>query len=140
MIGAKSKLINLYGQTETTGIVTTHFIADNELGVNNLVPIGRPIANTTTYILDKHMKPVPVGVPGELYIGGSGLARGYVNKKELTTQRFIKNPFDSRGTHLYCTGDRARYLTNGDIAFLGRVTIKSRFCGFESSWVRSRRY
>ncbi|WP_287314905.1 AMP-binding protein, partial [Moorena sp. SIO1G6] len=86
------------------------------------VPIGRPVANTQIYILDSHLQPVPIGVPGELHIGGVGLARGYLNRPELTEQKFIPNPFSNEpGSRLYKTGDLARYLPDGNIEFLGRI-------------------
>ena len=86
------------------------------------VPIGRPIANTQVYILDQHLQPVSVGVPGELYTSGDGLARGYLNRPDLTAEKFIPNPFsDEPGAHLYKTGDLARYLPDGNIEFLGRL-------------------
>ena len=85
------------------------------------ISIGRPIANTHIYILDAHMQPVPIGVHGDLYIGGDGLARGYLNRPEMMTERFIQNPFsDDTGSRLYRTGDRARYRPGGQIEFLGR--------------------
>jgi amino acid adenylation domain-containing protein len=111
-------LWNLYGPTETT-IWST--IAKVEPG-ESPISIGRPIANTQIYILDSHLEPVPVGVHGELYIGGDGLARGYLNRPELTAELFVRNPFsDLPDSRLYRTGDRARYLTDGNIEFLGRV-------------------
>src|SRR6185369_1738485 len=86
------------------------------------IPIGRPIANTQVYILDTQLRPVPIGVPGELFIGGDGLARGYLHRAELTAEKFIPHPFCSEpGVRLYRTGDRARYLPTGDIEFLGRL-------------------
>ncbi len=109
---------NLYGPTETT-IYSTR--ARVEAG-NGPVPIGRPIANTQVYVLDRHGQPVPIGVPGELYIGGLGLAQGYLNRPELTAEKFIPSPFDNPSTdRLYKTGDLARYLPDGNIEFLGRL-------------------
>ncbi|MTJ21902.1 amino acid adenylation domain-containing protein, partial [Dolichospermum sp. UHCC 0352] len=82
-------------------------------------PIGRPIANTQTYILDQYLQPVPIGIAGELHIGGVQLARGYLNQPELTNERFISNPFGEG--KLYKTGDKARYLSDGNIEYLGRI-------------------
>jgi amino acid adenylation domain-containing protein len=108
---------NLYGPTETT-IWSTIYRAEPG---DRPVYIGRPIANTQIYILDAHMQPVPIGVHGDLYIGGAGLARGYMNRAELTAERFIHNPFgDDPESRLYRTGDRARRRHDGNIEFLGR--------------------
>jgi amino acid adenylation domain-containing protein len=108
---------NLYGPTETTIWSTIYRVERN----NGLVYIGRPIANTRIYILDAHMQAVPIGVPGDLYIGGAGLARGYNNRPELTAERFIHHPFsDDPQSRLYRTGDRARRRPDGNIEFLGR--------------------
>ena len=144
---AKLKLYNVlhncYGPTEAS-IDATFWKCQYES--NHLIaPIGRPIANTQTYILDSHLQPVPIGVPGELYIGGVGLGRGYLNRPELTQEKFIANPFyksrgareqESRGEEclnierLYKTGDLARYLSNGDIEFLGRLDNQVKVRGF----------
>jgi amino acid adenylation domain-containing protein len=111
-------LWNLYGPTETT-IWSTVFKVE---GGEGPVCIGRPVANTKVYILDSHLQPVPIGVHGEIYIGGDCLARGYLNRGELTTERFIRNPFsDDPDARLYRTGDRARYRPDGNIEFLGRL-------------------
>ncbi|MEK8017397.1 MAG: aminotransferase class V-fold PLP-dependent enzyme, partial [Candidatus Parabeggiatoa sp.] len=95
------------------------------------VPIGKPLPNTQVYILDRHQKPVPIGVPGELYVGGSGLARGYFNRTELTKEKFINNPFsDNPNARLYKTGDLARYLSDGNIEYLGRIDNQVKIRGF----------
>jgi natural product biosynthesis luciferase-like monooxygenase protein len=109
---------NMYGPTETTIWSTMDTLDQSEKSVS----IGRPIANTEIFILDKNLRPLPVGVPGELHIGGDGLARGYQNHPELTAEKFIPNPFGARiGARLYKTGDLARYLPDGRIEYLGRL-------------------
>jgi amino acid adenylation domain-containing protein len=120
-------LWNMYGPTETT-IWST--IAKVEPG-NGEITIGRPIANTEIYILDRHLRPVPAGVSGELYIGGTGLARGYRRRPELTDERFIPQPFSSApAAKLYRTGDVARYRPDGAIVHLGRVDHQVKIRGF----------
>jgi surfactin family lipopeptide synthetase A len=113
-------LINLYGPTEAA--IDATYYACSEDDFSDWMPIGRPIANTQIYILDQQGQPVPIGVEGELYIGGLGLAQGYVNQPELNAEKFIANPFNTEpGAKLYKTGDLARYLPDGNIQFLGRV-------------------
>ena len=112
------QLWNLYGPTETTIWSAICAVEPGEIAV----PIGRPIANTQIYILDSHLQPVPIGVHGELYIGGHGLARGYLNRPELMAEKFVDSPFsDKPGSRLYKTGDIARYLVDGNIEFLARI-------------------
>jgi amino acid adenylation domain-containing protein/thioester reductase-like protein len=114
-----AELHNLYGPTEAAVDVT--FWACRRHDSRPIVPIGRPIANTQIYILDSHRQLVPIGVPGELYIGGVGLARGYLNRPDLTAETFVPHPFGAPGSRLYRTGDRARFLPDGEIEFLGRI-------------------
>ena len=122
-----ASLWNLYGPTETT---IWSMLNRVETG-DRLVPIGRPIANTQIYVLDSHLQTVPVGVHGELYIGGDGLARGYLNRPELTSEKFIPNPFsDQLGSRLYRTGDFARYRPDGNIEFIGRVDNQVKIRGY----------
>jgi len=113
-------LYNLYGPTEAA-IDVTHWRCQRE-GSDRIIPIGHPIANTQIYILNRAMQPVPVGVAGELHIGGVGLARGYFNRPELTAEKFIRDPFsDQPGARLFKSGDLARYRSDGAIEFLGRI-------------------
>src|SRR5579883_463216 len=123
-----SAVWNLYGPTETT-IWSTVCRVDTTKLSHALVPIGRPIANTQIYILDSHLQPVPVGVLGELYIGGVGVARGYLNGPELSAERFISNPF-SDSYRLYRTGDVARYLDDGTIEYISRIDHQVKIRGF----------
>ena len=123
------ELYNLYGPTETT-ITATWWRCTPE-GISHSVPIGRPIANTEVYVLDRHRSPVPAGVPGELYVGGAGLALGYLNRPELTPQSFIPNPFSTAaGARLYRTGDLVRYRPDGDLEHLGRIDDQIKVRGF----------
>ena len=128
--GPPQRLVHVYGPTESTTFTTWHLIESvPEAAVT--IPIGRPISNTTTYIVDKHFNPVPVGTPGELYIGGDGLARDYLNRPELTRERFVPNPFSaSKEACLYKTGDVARYLPDGSIEFIGRIDHQVKIRGF----------
>ncbi|BAZ13567.1 amino acid adenylation domain protein [Calothrix sp. NIES-4071] len=119
---------NLYGPTETTIWSTVCKVEANKLS-HALVSIGRPIANTQIYILDEYFQPVPIGVSGELYIGGAGVARGYLNRPDLTTERFINNPFLS-GSRFYRTGDLARYLHDGNIEYISRIDNQVKIRGF----------
>jgi acyl-coenzyme A synthetase/AMP-(fatty) acid ligase/acyl carrier protein len=131
-IGQKIRLINTYGPTEAT-IVATSFDLTNTVieDVRQEVPIGRPATNVRTYVLDKALQPVPVGVAGELHIGGDGLARGYLNRPELTAEKFIPDPFsDDKGARLYKTGDLVRYLSDGNLEFLGRIDHQVKVRGY----------
>jgi len=124
-----AQLHNLYGPTEAAVDVT--FWACDRESEGPIVPIGRPIANIQLYIVDNMLNAVPIGVPGELYIGGAGLARGYLNRPDLTAERFIPNPFSTEpGARLYQTGDLARYRPDGNIEFLGRIDHQVKVRGF----------
>jgi amino acid adenylation domain-containing protein len=124
-----AKLHNLYGPTEAA-VDVTYWPCERQ-SARPTVPIGRPISNTQIFILDRHLKPVPVGVSGELLIGGTNLARGYLNRADLTAERFIPNPFgDEPGTRLYRTGDLARFLAGGTIVYVGRTDDQVKVRGF----------
>jgi len=123
-------LVNEYGPTET---VVGCCVYQVPLGKHSSgsIPIGKPIANTQLYILDQYLQPVPMGVPGELHIGGVGLARGYLNQAELTALKFIPNPFSEKeGDRLYKTGDKVCYLPSGDIEYIGRIDNQIKIRGF----------
>jgi aspartate racemase len=125
------QLTNGYGPTESTTFACCYAIRPGETFSRGSVPIGRPIANTTCYLLDAHLQPVPVGVAGELHLGGDGLALGYLNRPELTAEKFIPNPFsDQPGARLYKTGDLCRYRADGNIEFLGRLDQQLKLRGF----------
>ena len=123
------RLVNTYGPTEAT-IVATVYEFSADLVLSNAL-IGRPLENTEVYILDQYLQPVPIGVGGELYIGGESLARGYLHQEQLTAEKFIANPFSNQpGARLYKTGDRARYHSDGNIEFLGRLDQQVKIRGF----------
>ena len=123
------EIINCYGPTEGTTFTTTHAIPAQRAASFGGIPIGRPIANTQVYLLDEALAPVPVGVFGELYVGGDGVARGYLNRPELTAERFVASPF-AANERLYKTGDLARWLPDGVIAFSGRRDFQVKIRGF----------
>jgi len=126
---SSAHLYNLYGPTEACIDALSWKCRRDD--AHATVPIGRPIANTRVYVLDAHRQPVPVGVAGELYIGGDGLARGYWNRPELTAERFVPDPFSAHpGARLYRTGDRVRYLPDGNLEFLGRLDTQVKLRGF----------
>ncbi len=126
-IARSASVWNMYGPTETTIWSTYCQLTDRE----GPIPIGKPIANTQIHILDNSMQPLPVGVPGELYIGGDGVTRGYLNRPELTKERFIQDPFsDDSESRLYRTGDLARYFKDGTVEWLGRTDFQVKVRGF----------
>ncbi|XWK89438.1 MAG: amino acid adenylation domain-containing protein [Phormidium sp.] len=130
------EIFNHYGPTETTVGVLTFKVESLSNICTQTVPLGRPLSNTQIYLLDRYLQPVPVGVPGELYIGGAGLARGYFNRPELTEEKFIPNPFTNKEqksiahSRLYKTGDLARYLPDGNIEYLERIDNQVKIRGF----------
>jgi amino acid adenylation domain-containing protein len=124
-----TRFINGYGPTENTTFTCCYTIP-REFEENTSIPIGTPIANTTVYILDEQLRPVPAGVPGTLYTGGAGLSLGYLNDSELTRTKFIPNPITGNSELIYNTGDRARWLEDGRIEFLGRLDNQVKIRGF----------
>ncbi len=122
------RVFNLYGPTEDTTYSTWTLVTRDE---TEPVSIGRPLPTTVAYLLDEQMQPVPLGVPGELYLGGGGLARGYIHRPDLTAERFVPNPFSPQpGARLYRTGDRARYRADGALEYLGRLDGQVKLRGF----------
>jgi natural product biosynthesis luciferase-like monooxygenase protein len=118
-------LRNMYGPTETTIWSTTSVVE-----ASTPITIGRPIANTTVHIVDRRLRPLPIGVPGELLIGGAGVVRGYLDRPELTAERFVADPFGPVGERLYRTGDLARWLPSGELEFLGRLDHQVKVRGY----------
>ena len=132
------RLINLYGSSEVAGDVTSYEVDGDPH--DSSIPIGRPIANTQVYVLDPSLQAVPLGVRGELYVGGANLARGYLRRRDLTEQRFIENPFSiTKTARLYRTGDLVRYRADGNMEFLGRMDnqVKIRGCRVELAEVEA---
>ena len=128
--GGPRRLLNVYGPTECTTFASWHLVQEIPRAAAT-IPIGRPVSNTRLYILDRHLQPVPIGVTGELYIGGDGLARGYLDGPRLTAERFLPDPFgDEPSGRLYKTGDLTRWLANGQIEFVGRNDFQVKVRGF----------
>ena len=134
----KPRLVNMYGITETTVHVTYRPLSKDDVQSGSV--IGVPIPDLQVYILDSQRQPVPIGVPGEMYVGGAGLARGYLKRSELTADRFIPDNLTGKaGSRLYKTGDLARLLPGRDIGTWAVSISRSRFAVFESSWERLNR-
>ncbi|REJ55603.1 MAG: amino acid adenylation domain-containing protein [Microcystis aeruginosa DA14] len=141
--GAPQRLLHVYGPTENTTF-SSWYLVENVASTATTIPIGKAIANTQIYLLDKNLQPVPIGVVGELHIGGAGLAKGYLNRPELTQEKFIPNPFEkdevipptplnkggNEPSKLYKTGDLARYLPDGNIEYVGRIDNQVKIRGF----------
>ncbi|MGZ4113199.1 MAG: non-ribosomal peptide synthetase, partial [Tumebacillaceae bacterium] len=133
----KPQLVNMYGITETTVHVTYRTITMEDVRAGAGSVIGVPIPDLQVYVLDGHLQPVPIGVAGEMYVGGAGVARGYLNRADLTEERFIRNPFDAEygenagnGSRLYKTGDLARMLPSGELEYYGRIDHQVKIRGF----------
>ncbi|MDS0528601.1 amino acid adenylation domain-containing protein, partial [Clostridium sp. SHJSY1] len=122
------KIINVYGPTENTVISTTYEVKGS-WDENITVPIGTSISNSTAYIMDKNSNLLPIGIPGELCVGGDGIARGYLNREDLTREKFIENPY-VKGEKIYKTGDLAKWLPDGNIHFIGRIDYQVKINGF----------
>ncbi|MGY2343492.1 amino acid adenylation domain-containing protein, partial [Pseudomonas sp. SDO5532_S415] len=125
-----TQLVNMYGITETTVHVTYRALAETDTRRMGASPIGGPIADLRLYLLDARCEPVPVGVVGELYVSGAGVARGYLNRPELTAERFLDDPFSAVPCRMYKTGDLGRWLSNGEIEYLGRNDDQVKIRGF----------
>lgn len=122
--------VNAYGPTENTTFSTTFLLDKNQIwNFNRTIPIGKPISNSTTYVMDCNGKMLPVGVPGELYVGGDGVAEGYLNRDNLTRNKFIENPY-VKGETVYKTGDLVKWLKDGNIEFIGRIDNQVKIRGF----------
>ncbi|MCP5050929.1 MAG: amino acid adenylation domain-containing protein, partial [bacterium] len=124
----KDKILHVYGPTETT-VYATFYRVDHVAEEAATIPVGQPLSNTLVYILDNRCRPLPIGLSGEIFIGGHGTARGYLNRPQLTAERFIDNPFLEKD-RLYKTGDYGRWLSTGDIEFLGRADHQVKIRGF----------
>lgn len=124
-------ILNAYGPTECSDDVTHYLISNQPSAIDQPVPIGRPVANTQVYVLDSYLELTPIGIPGELYVGGVQIGRGYLHLPSLTSERFVPDPFGgTAGARLYRTGDKARYRPDGSIEFLGRLDQQVKLRGY----------
>src|SRR5262249_48380183 len=125
----RPRLVNMYGITETTVHVTHRELKKSDLAAGSM--IGKPIPDMQCYLLDRRLLPVPAGFPGEGYVGGAGVSQGYLNRPELTAERFVPNPFSLEpGARMYRSGDLARYAADGDLEYLGRADDQVKIRGF----------
>ena len=130
-LGHPARLLNMFGQTETTGIVATHPVQVSRGTPGSIVPVGRPIANARLLILDRQGRPVPAGLVGEIYVGGAGVSRGYLHRRGLTAERFVPDPYGAAtGARLYRTGDLGAMRADGVIEFIGRADHQIKVRGF----------
>ena len=128
--GWSGQVVNHYGPTETTIGKLLH-VVDEDVKYAGTIPIGKPFSNTRVYVLSNELQLCPIGVPGQLYIGGDGVARGYVNNSELTAEKFVTDPFNGDGhSRIYATGDMVKYLADGNIEFIGRVDNQVKIRGY----------
>ncbi|KJY40780.1 hypothetical protein VR41_14560, partial [Streptomyces sp. NRRL B-1568] len=123
-------LVNMYGITETTVHSTFHQVSEADLARSDRNPVGVPLSDTAIHLLDAHGRLVPVGVPGEIYVGGPAVARGYLNRPSLTAERFVPDPFGVAGARMYRSGDQARRLADGSLDFLGRIDKQVKVRGY----------
>ncbi|WP_342026020.1 non-ribosomal peptide synthase/polyketide synthase [Cytobacillus pseudoceanisediminis] len=130
LVGDKVRWVNTYGPTETT-VTATLYEPNSQWVSGKPIPIGRPLNNVQVYVLDENMQPVPIGIPGELYIGGIGLAQGYLNRPDLTSEHFVEDPFSTTpNARLYKTGDIVRFLKDSNLEYVGRVDNQVKIRGY----------
>src|SRR5262249_52180992 len=129
-VGHGAAIINMYGQTETAGIVTAQPVMVDDEAMAAGVPVGRPVGDSAVYVLNDQLQPAAIGAPGEVHVGGPCVSRGYLNQTGLTGQKFVDDPFGERPGRLYRTGDLGRFLADGRLQLLGRVDSQIKIRGF----------